>query len=82
MTYDNIYTINTASPTLVAFKYLGVNQVTFIASGGTQHYAQGWGPVFAIDNMVVTVPEPSGFSLLLLAGVCVSLLSPMSRVKA
>jgi len=81
MTYDNIYTINTDSPTLVAFNYLGVNQVTFIASGGTQHYAQGWGTEFAIDNMVVTVPEPNGISLLLLGIVCIGIISPLSHGK-
>jgi hypothetical protein len=36
-TYDNIYTINTVSPTLVAFNYIGVNQIIFIGSGGTPH---------------------------------------------
>jgi hypothetical protein len=74
MAYDNIYTINTASLTLVAFNYLGVNQVTFIASGGTQHYLQRWGTEFAIDNMTVTVPEPNAISLLLLGFVCIGVL--------
>ena len=81
MTYDNIYTINTASPILVAFNYFGVNQVTFIASGGTQHYGQGEGPVFAIDNMVVSVPEPNRISLLLLGIVCVGIISPLTYRK-
>jgi hypothetical protein len=82
MTYDNIYTINTASPTLVTFDYIGVNQVTFIASGGTQHYPQGSGSEFAIDNMTVTVPEPKGISLLLLGIVGIGVMSTLSHRKA
>jgi hypothetical protein len=74
--YDNTYTINTTSPTLVTFNYFGVNQVTFIGSGGTQHLGyNGSGPVFAIDNMTVRAPEPSAISLSLLAMACVSVIS-------
>jgi len=73
--------LNAPSPTLVSFNYLGVDQVTFIGSGGTQHYAQGSGSEFAIDNMTVTVPEPSGISLLLLAGVCASFIPSLLRGK-
>jgi hypothetical protein len=67
---------------LVTFDYIGVNQVTFIASGGTQHYPQGSGSEFAIDNMTVTVPEPKGISLLLLGIVGIGVMSTLSHRKA
>jgi hypothetical protein len=65
--YDNTYTVSPNSPTFVNFNYVGVNSVTFSASGGTPDPT--WSPpnignsVFALDNMSVTVPEPSSLSL-------------------
>lgn len=81
--YTNVYTINTGGPTLVAFNYYGINQVSFIAFGGTQNpLYSGSGSEFAIDNMTVTVPEPSRISLLLLGLACTSLFSQLSRDRA
>jgi hypothetical protein len=64
LTYDNTYTLNTAGPVLVNFKYLGVDEVNFISSGGTHHSGySGAGTQFAMDNLTVTVPEPNALSL-------------------
>jgi hypothetical protein len=63
--YDNTYTVNTTGPTLVNFNYLGVDEVNFISSGGTPNpaYAPGGeGTQFAMDNLSITVPEPSAFA--------------------
>ena len=50
--YDNTYTLNVTNPTLVNFNYLGVTEVDFIASGGTQHPGYyGSGTQFAMDNV-------------------------------
>ncbi len=73
LTYDNIYTVNTAAPTLLTLDYSGVTAVDFIPSGGTPNpvYASGGGGEnFAIDdlNLSIVVPEPSTFSLVGLAG--------------
>jgi hypothetical protein len=72
LAYNNIYTVNTASPTLLTFDYLGVTEVNFIPSGGVPNpvYASGGGGGvnFVIDNLNITiVPEPSAFSLVGLA---------------
>jgi hypothetical protein len=49
--YDNTYTVNRSTPTVVNFNYLGVDTVTFISSPAQQ---------FAMDNLTVTrVPEPA-----------------------
>ena len=66
LTYDNIYTLTTASPQLINFNYLGVDEVNFISSGGTHHaaYTGGSGTQFAMDNLTVTVPEPSNLALI------------------
>lgn len=61
--YDNTYTLSSTAPTLINFNYVGVDDVTFDSSGGTQNpnYA-GSGPHFAMDNMTINataVPEAS-----------------------
>lgn len=81
LTYDEVYTINTTAPTLLAFDYLGVNQVTFTASGGTPVYTSS-GSEFAIDNMTVAVPEPSAVSLLLITGAGIGFFRSISRRSA
>ena len=63
--YDNTYTVNTTGPTLVNFNYLGVDAVSFISSGGTPNpiYTRGGsGTQFAMDDLSITVPEPSAFA--------------------
>jgi len=70
--YDNTYTVNATGPSFINFNYLGVDDVHFISSGGTQHvgFYGGIGEHFAIDNMSITiVSEPSAFTLFGLAGV-------------
>lgn len=58
--YDNTYTVNASGPTLINFGYVGVDTVTWTAFGGTDIPLSyiGYGHQFAIDDMVVTVPEP------------------------
>src|SRR4051812_12856297 len=63
LVYDNTYTVNTAGSTLINFNYLGVDSVKFISSGGTSHGYLGSGTHFLIDNLVITVPEPSAIAL-------------------
>ena len=55
MLYDNTYTVYNTGPTLINFNYNGVNSVTFISAPPQQ---------FAMDNLMVTVPEPSVMGLL------------------
>jgi hypothetical protein len=63
--YDTGYTINAVTPSLINFNYLGIDQVSFYYYGGTVHPGyQGFGPMFVIDNLNVTiVPEPSTLAL-------------------
>lgn len=61
LVYNNIYTVNNHSPTLINFNYLGVNTVTF--SSGVE---------FAMDNVTVDVPEPSIFRLMLVGAACIT----------
>lgn len=65
LTYDNTYTLNTTSPQLINFNYLGVDQVTFSSSGGVNNnYPNGFGTMFAMDNLVLNaVPEPNALWL-------------------
>jgi hypothetical protein len=77
--YDNFYTINTESPTLILFNFLGVNQVTFFASGGVDAFFQGDGSGFAIDNMTVAVPEPNATGLFFFCVCCGYLISAFLR---
>lgn len=64
LTYDHIYSVNATSPTLINFNYLGVDEVTFISSGGTSAGYSGQGTQFVLDDMVVSAPEPGTGSLL------------------
>jgi len=67
--YDHTYTVNTTGPTLVNFNYTGIDQVTFISSGGTLHPGiSGRGEQFVMDNLSITpVAEPSTVALVGLA---------------
>jgi hypothetical protein len=50
--YDNTYTLSVTNHTLINFNYLGVTEVDFTASGGTQHPGYyGNGTQFAMDNV-------------------------------
>jgi len=51
LTYDNTYTVNTTGPTLINFNYVGINQVTFIASPSSQ---------FVMDNLMVSAMDSDG----------------------
>ena len=50
--YDNTYILSATNRTLINFNYLGVTEVDFTASGGTQHpgYVTS-GTQFAMDNV-------------------------------
>ena len=77
LTYDNSYTLNTASALLINFDYLNVDEVTFITSGGTPHSGYtGHGTQFAIDDLTVAVPEPTTMSLF---GICMLLFPAFRR---
>jgi hypothetical protein len=56
-TYDNTYTVDDIAPTLLNFNYSEVDQVRFTIVSSP-------GSIFAMDNLVVVVPEPSICSLL------------------
>ena len=60
LTYNNTYTLNTNAPVLIDFNYVGVDRVTFITSPGSQ---------CALDNLVITVPEPKALAQLSVAVV-------------
>lgn len=81
LTYDNTYTVNAESPTLINFNYVGVDKVNFISSGGVVHSGYGGSAYqFAMDNLSVTlVPEPTTFALAGLAAVLVTLRSLIQR---
>ena len=81
LTYDNTYTLATTGPALVNFNYFGVDEVNFIASGGTHHsgYSGGSGTQFVIDNLTVVVPEPGSILLLLFGSSVIGLSGLRSR---
>jgi hypothetical protein len=60
--YDHTFTVNRFAPTLLTFNYFGIDRATFISSPQQQ---------FAMDNLIITIPEPSliGFLLLAVIGV-------------
>jgi len=67
LTYDNTYTVNTESPTLISFDYVGVDEVNFITSGGVNVGYGGSGEQVAMDDLNVTftaVPEVSSTAVL------------------
>jgi len=50
--YDNTYTLSATNPTLINFNYLGVTEVDFTSSGGTQHPGYSVGATqFVMDNV-------------------------------
>lgn len=64
-TYDNSYPVNNGGPTLLNFNYSGIDEVRFSISTSPRG-------IFAMDNLVVIVPEPSIwalFSVAVVAGV-------------
>ena len=70
-TYDSTYTFDTIGPSLVNFNYLGIDKVEFISYGGLPHGNPGFGGTqVAIDNLVISVPEPNTVSLLVF-GSCI-----------
>lgn len=69
--YRNIYTVNPTEPTLIQFNYVAISRVALVSFGGTPNPSFGGGGTgVAVDNMVLSVPEPSSVALLLLGGVC------------
>ncbi|MGA2174129.1 MAG: immunoglobulin domain-containing protein [Verrucomicrobiota bacterium] len=54
--YDGSFTLSATAPALVDFNYQGIDQVLFIASGGTPHlpYSQAPASQFVIDNVVIS----------------------------
>ena len=74
LTYDNTYILSATAPTLINFNYRGVNEVNFIASGGTAHDGySGAGTQFAMDNMTISAPEPGTIGLLVFGAALVGL---------
>jgi hypothetical protein len=65
MTYDHTYLLNSTAPTLLSLNLLDVTTVTFTSSGGTEHGYGGGGTQFAMDNIQITVPEPSTAGLVI-----------------
>ena len=66
LTYSSAFTLDTTGPTLVNFNYLGIDTVKFSSQGGIPHGNPGGGGFgMVIDNLVVTIPEPSSISLFL-----------------
>jgi hypothetical protein len=63
LAYDNTYTVVSTASTLISFNYLGVDSVRFSSFGGTPHGYRGSGTHFVMDNLTVTVPEPSAVEL-------------------
>ena len=64
LTYDTTNTLSATAPTLINFNYMGVTEVDFISSGGTNHPGYGAsGTQFAMDNMVTeSVTSPVSIS--------------------
>lgn len=82
LTCSNTYTLNTASPALVNFNYLGIDTVEFISYGGVPHGNPGFGGTqTAIDNLAITVPEPEATSLLLF-GACFTVMCWQNKIRA
>jgi len=66
LVYDQIYTLSATTPTLLNFDFYGVDEVDFMASGGTHHaaYTLGTGPEFCFDNLSVQTYLPYAPQLL------------------
>ena len=64
--YRSTYMLDTAAPTWVNFNYLGIDEVKFSSYGGIPHGNLGGGGYgMVVDNLSVTIPEPSAISLFL-----------------
>ena len=59
-TYDHTFTVNNTAPTLIDFNYVGIDQVTFTILTSP-------GGIFAMDNLVVVIPEPGVCALFTVA---------------
>ena len=60
LSYDQTYTLSATARTLIQFNYLGVDQVDFVASGGSHHAGyNGTGTNFVMDNVDLTLYIPS-----------------------
>jgi hypothetical protein len=55
LTYDNTYTVDETSPTLITLNCFGVDEAEFISSNFNN---------FVMDNLTITVPEPTEMGLL------------------
>jgi len=67
LTYDNTYLLSATAPTLINFNYLGVDEVYFNPFGGTPHPGyNGTGEQFVMDNLTMSVPEPSSEAMIML----------------
>ena len=75
LVYDNSYILSPVTPTLIQFNYSNVNEVDFLPFGGTHYsgYPSGSGEQFVIDNLVVDLPEPSTYDLLVFFSVVCAL---------
>ena len=83
MLYDQTFTVNTSGPTTIVVNYQNVDNVTFIASGGTPH-GDISGRQFAIDNLRVDArltktPEPTSLVLLAVGGAVCALANGRRR---
>jgi hypothetical protein len=67
--YNNTYMLN-VSPTLVNLNYLGVDRVSFTPPPDK---------ILVMDNLMVTVPEPSAIRLLMIGVACAGLSRRMKR---
>jgi hypothetical protein len=64
LVYNQTYTLNATSPTLLNFNFYGVNEVDFTSSGGTHHAGDpGAGTEFVLDNVNVVTYVPYAPSL-------------------
>jgi hypothetical protein len=70
--FDTAFVLQPTGPSLETFNWSGINEILFIASGGTTHAGySGSGTEFAVDNLQVSaVPEPTSLALLGTAAVC------------
>ena len=87
LTHNQTFTINSTAPTLVNFNYLGVTEVRFRSFGGVAHgYPNGSGVHFAMDDLVVTIPEPAPVTIISLGAVLIMawrrMQSGIARIRA
>ncbi len=60
---QSLFFVNPGYPSFEVFDFGPVDQVTFASSGGVLAGLTGTGSQFAMDNMVINLPEPAGASL-------------------